>query len=174
MEQLFDVLGPVAILVFIAIGKLIETVFKGKGDQRPSPSRRPSRPPQKRPASQPSGGDGDVEDVQERIRRLIMERAGIDEDPEPKVSYEEPEPEPDYYEPVVEEPRRPLPPPPKPPLPKPVAQPDAFTVAPKARKSSVSLRKLGLGTKEDLRKAIVQREILGPPLALRENQNEQW
>ena len=171
MEQIFDVLGPVAILVFIAIGKLIETVFKGKQEQHPQ-RRRPSRPQQHRPSSRPSGGSGDIEDVQERIRRLIMERAGIEEDRPPQASYE-PEPEPEYFEPVVQEPRKPLPPPPKPPPPRP-ASPDAYSLTHNVRKPSANLKKLGLGTKEDLRKAVLQREILGPPLALREEQKEQW
>jgi hypothetical protein len=173
MEQLFDVLGPVAILVFIAIGKLIETVFKGKENQRPAPRKRPSRPTQ-RPTTRPSPGDGDLEDVQERIRRLIMERAGIEEDPPPRASLKDPKPEPEYFQPVLEEPSRPLPPPPPTPRhPKPALL-DAYSLIHNVRKPSANMKKLGLGTKDDLRKAILQREILGPPLALREEQKEQW
>ena len=185
MENLIDNLGPLVIIVFIAIGKLLETAFKGKQEesppQRTPPNRRPYKP---RPVSKPSSDDGDLEDVQERIRRLIMERAGIEVDepePQPEVrTYPKPPPtQPQSYEPVVKEPERPLPSTsrlPLPPLPS-MATIDAYAISsrPKRKKSSVNLSKLGLKNKEDLKRAILLREILGPPLALRdEDKGERW
>ena len=120
-----------------------------------------------------------MEDVQERIRRLIMERAGIEPDePEPEPqrrAYPKPpsaEPEVEAYKPVVGEFQRPQPPPP--PVRPPNPLDNAYSMVHTSPKPSANLKKLGLGSKEDLKKAILQREILGPPLALREDQNEQW
>jgi|GEM_PF-1820667 hypothetical protein len=178
MEQFFDVLGPVVILVFIAIGKLLEVAFKGKGENNTPPRRRPA-PGSRQPESE--SGHEDLSEVQERIRRLIMERAGIEEDkptrstPPPPA----PEPEPLYFEepePVVQD-YTPAPPP-KPPAPPPkprIPPPSLSSAIQSRRRTSALRRKLGLNNKENLKKAILQREILGPPLALRkEDQRDTW
>lgn len=180
MEQLFEVLGPIVILVFIAIGKLLEVIFKGKDEKAP-PRRHTTPTSQNRPGS----GQEDLNEVQDRIRRLIMERAGIEVDDEPKTRPKPPppapapEPEPAYYvapEPVVQD-YSPAPPPKPPaPFPKPKTPDPALSSAILGRRRTSALRrKLGLNSSEDLKKAILQREILGPPLALRkEDQRETW
>jgi hypothetical protein len=176
MDNLFDIIGPVGFILFLAIGKLLEVAMKGKGEQNPG-----GQPHRSRPTSQ----SGDANEVQEKIRRLIRERAGIEVDvreeadgfgerPEPKrFSYEEPQP-------IHQAPEREVTPiqPPRPSaLPSPLRHSTvhhAYSNGSGKRAPSKNMKSLGLDKPGNLKRAFLLKEILDAPLALRQDRRETW
>jgi len=171
MDQLFEIIGPVAFILFIAIGKLLEIAFKGKGGQ---PDQRQTRRP----------STSDAQEVQDKIRRLIMERAGIEMDGAEDDGFGE-KPKPVVSRPVFQEPEpvvfkaQPSPPP-KPAVPPSALQhfsnEGAYAMGPRhgIRRTSHNLKKLGLDKPGALKRAILLQEILDKPLALRQGRPESW
>ena len=170
MEQIFEIIGPVAFILFLAFGKLLEVVFRGKGEGQQSGQNR--RPPSRQPGQQTSGSD--AQEVQDKIRRLIMERSGIEVDEEDDGFGKVYEPEPHYQtpEPVIAEP------PPRPPVaPSPLRASNQGAYAQgnrKGRKTSYNMKRLGLDSPSSLKRAILLKEILDSPLALREDRGQNW
>lgn len=143
----FDILVPFIILLvfgFQALGKLF-----GKLRGRPAPESQVEPPVYEPRETKPSASS--PRDIFSEVRRVIQERIGlVEQEPEDVPAEKEKNPQP-----KAQPKARPIPPP----VPNP-ASPNPF--------------KLKLRGSANLRRAVLYREILGPPTGLRRHQDMEF